>query len=97
MNTILNISSKAIIGYLVGKYGKNDTLYPLDPQKRAIIDRMFYFDMDLHQKFRNWAVSVLETALIYFIGMVSFNVDTKTWTDPSFSLVSFSAASDEGR
>lgn len=37
--------SRAILGYLVNKYGKDDQIYPKDPAKRAIVDRMLYFDI----------------------------------------------------
>jgi len=37
--------SRAIMSYLVGKFGKDDSLYPNDPQKRANVDRMLYFDI----------------------------------------------------
>lgn len=36
--------SHAINAYLVGKYGKDDSLYPKDLQKRAIIDQRLHFD-----------------------------------------------------
>ena len=36
--------SHAIVTYLVTKYGKNDDLYPADPEKRAIIDQRLHFD-----------------------------------------------------
>lgn len=36
--------SHAINAYLVGKYGKDDALYPKDLQKRAIIDQRLHFD-----------------------------------------------------
>ncbi|XP_030753906.1 glutathione S-transferase 1-like [Sitophilus oryzae] len=36
--------SHAINAYLVGKYGKNDSLYPKDLQKRAIVDQRLHFD-----------------------------------------------------
>ena len=37
--------SRAIMSYLVNKHGGNDRLYPADPEKRALIDRMLYFDI----------------------------------------------------
>ncbi|KAH8246890.1 hypothetical protein KR032_002971, partial [Drosophila birchii] len=38
--------SRAILIYLVEKYGKPDSpLYPKDPQKRALINQRLYFDM----------------------------------------------------
>ncbi|EDW81101.1 uncharacterized protein Dwil_GK11878 [Drosophila willistoni] len=37
--------SRAILIYLVEKYGKDDSLYPSDPQQRAVINQRLYFDM----------------------------------------------------
>lgn len=37
--------SRAILSYLAEKYGKDDSLYPKDPQKRAIVNQRLYFDM----------------------------------------------------
>lgn len=42
--------SRAICVYLVEKYGKNDSLYPLDPKTRAVINQRFYFDMGTMNK-----------------------------------------------
>lgn len=36
--------SRAIMGYLVQKYGKDDKIYPKDPKKRGMIDNILYFD-----------------------------------------------------
>lgn len=36
--------SRAIMIYLVEKYGKDDKLYPKDVKKRAVVNNMLYFD-----------------------------------------------------
>lgn len=36
--------SRAIMVYLVEKYGKTDSLYPACPQKRAVVNQRLYFD-----------------------------------------------------
>lgn len=36
--------SHAINGYLVNKYGKDDSLYPREYKKRAIVDQRLHFD-----------------------------------------------------
>jgi len=37
--------SRAILTYLVEKYGKTDSLYPKCPKKRAVVNQRLYFDM----------------------------------------------------
>ncbi|KAH8409859.1 hypothetical protein KR222_011017, partial [Zaprionus bogoriensis] len=37
--------SRAIITYLAEKYGKDDSLYPKDPQKRALVNQRLYYDI----------------------------------------------------
>lgn len=39
--------SRAILIYLVEKYGGETTLYPSDPQNRAIVKQRLYFDMGI--------------------------------------------------
>jgi len=47
--------SRAIQIYLVEKYGKNDSLYPKDPQKRATVNQRLFFDMGtLYQRLADY-------------------------------------------
>ncbi|KAE8572972.1 glutathione S-transferase 1 [Halyomorpha halys] len=41
---VLN-ESRAIMCYLAEQYGKDDSLYPKDPKKRAIVNQRLYFDI----------------------------------------------------
>ncbi|CAG0893745.1 unnamed protein product [Cyprideis torosa] len=50
--------SRAILGYLVNKYGKDDSLYPKDPVRRAMVDNRLYFDMGLWSKAFNFFAPV---------------------------------------
>ncbi|KAL5283277.1 GstD1.2 family protein [Megaselia abdita] len=47
--------SRAILGYLADNYGKDDTLYPKDAKKRAVVNQRLYFDMGvLYQRFADY-------------------------------------------
>jgi glutathione S-transferase len=47
--------SRAIMAYLVGKFGKSDALYPKDVKLRAVVDQRMYFDMGtLNEKFHDY-------------------------------------------
>jgi len=44
--------SRAMLMYLADKYGKDDSLYPKDPQKRAVVNMRIFFDIStLYPKF----------------------------------------------
>nr|QHU79987.1 glutathione S-transferase D7 [Bemisia tabaci] len=54
-NGFILTESRAIMTYLASKYGKDDSLYPKDLQKKAIVDQRLFFDLEsLFQPFKNY-------------------------------------------
>ncbi|XP_049856954.1 glutathione S-transferase D6-like [Schistocerca gregaria] len=58
-NDLVITESRAIAMYLISKYGKDDSLYPREPQKRALVDQRLFFDFDIYGAVENIWVSVM--------------------------------------
>nr|CAD7195925.1 unnamed protein product [Timema douglasi] len=58
-NGFILSESRAIMGYFVNQYAKDDSLYPKDPKKRAMVDQKLYFDIGtLYQRFLNYFMPI---------------------------------------
>ncbi|KAH8382062.1 hypothetical protein KR009_001642, partial [Drosophila setifemur] len=54
--------SRAIAIYLVEKYGKDDSLFPKDPKKQAVVNQRLQFDMGtLYDSFANYYYPLFRT------------------------------------
>lgn len=53
--------TRAIVTYLIEKYGADDSLYPADPQKRAVINQRLYFDLGtLNKAFADYYYPIMQ-------------------------------------
>ncbi|KAG8280165.1 Glutathione S-transferase, variant 2 [Homalodisca vitripennis] len=57
--TMYLLCSHAIITYLVSKYGKDDSLYPKDLKKRAIVDQRLHYSNDVFYVLRRITRKIL--------------------------------------
>ncbi|KAH8357215.1 hypothetical protein KR084_009956, partial [Drosophila pseudotakahashii] len=54
--------SRAVAVYLIEQYGKDDSLYPKDPKKQAVINQRLYFDMgSMYPSLANYYYKVFVT------------------------------------
>ncbi|PSN34562.1 Glutathione S-transferase 1 [Blattella germanica] len=52
--------SRAICTYLLDQYAKDDSLYPKDPKKRALVDQKLYFDAtNIYQRFIDYYCAIM--------------------------------------
>lgn len=60
-NGFVLTESRAICGYLVDRYGKpDDSLYPRDPKRRAVVNQRLLFDMGmLYERMGNYFYPVM--------------------------------------
>jgi glutathione S-transferase len=58
--------SHAIMAYLVEKYGKDDSLYPKDLRKRAIINQRLHFENGILFPY-TMAVIVIVVCLCWYV------------------------------
>lgn len=82
------IFSRAIITYLVEKYGKNDSLYPKDVQKRAVVLQRLFFDVTtLYQRFAEAYVSIAYLGLPEFYRLpIRIHFILRLQTDPDYEI-----------
>lgn len=73
--------SRAIAIYLVEKnHPEGHTLYPLDAQRRAVINQRLQFDAStLHPRIRAICVSISELSVKYQKNNYSFSIQRYSW------------------
>lgn len=71
--------SRAIITYLADQYGKNDSLYPKDAKKRALVNQRLYFDIGtLYARFSDYYVSLSNKTHLILMGLNTRSIHTCT-------------------
>lgn len=93
--------SRAIMAYLVEKYGKTSSLYPTDPKARALVNQRMYFDMGtLYDRFGAYVYPQIFakqpadpeklTKLEEALGFLNTYLDGQQYAVSSFFLLSLS-------
>uniref|UniRef100_A0A1B6GEQ0 Uncharacterized protein n=1 Tax=Cuerna arida TaxID=1464854 RepID=A0A1B6GEQ0_9HEMI len=73
--------SRAILTYLAEKFGKDDSFYPKDIKKRALVNQRLYFDIGtLYQRFADLYYPIM------FFG-AAFNEENKKKLDDAFGFL----------
>lgn len=81
--------SHAILSYLVDQYGKDDSLYPKEPYKKALVDQRLHFDSGiLYIRLKNFLVRIFGSHIVITNNAV-FNRNMCIWrtTQSSIKLI----------
>ncbi|XP_076229483.1 glutathione S-transferase D1-like, partial [Nomia melanderi] len=76
------VSSRPMMAYLMEKYGKDDSLYPKDLKKRAVINQRLFFD----------AIYLYPAFVDYFLSLFILSLNNKHFNPSPYNYVSDSSS-----